>query len=127
MKKTVFVLMLVFFPGCSESSHQSLNKETARSAIAKYIECNPDAFVSPGLTESAEEVRRAHTISKEEGKMHIGHFWVDLNNKVYTLGHHYGPDDANQFETWQWNGKFILDSSNQWVLGEPNLIKSFSD
>ncbi len=126
MKKTICALILVLFWGCSDSSQQVFNAEVARRAIANYINRNPDVFISPDLTETAYDIRNAETISRDKGKLHIGHFWVDLNNKIYSLGHHYGPNDANEFEHWQWNGMFLLDSNNQWILSEPDFTQSQS-
>jgi hypothetical protein len=103
-----------------------LTPQAAKEAIAEFISSHPDAFVSLGRAEKAEDIRKVKLNPTSGRAFAVGMFNIDLDKKTYELTHGYGKHGEGWFEDWQWTGNFVL-REGKWELSEPEFIKMWGE
>ena len=97
----------------------AFSAEQARIALIAYVREYPDAFVSPGHTESAEALAAAR-LEERDGKAFLGDTVViDLPARSYRVVHRYGHGRPGRFEDWEWDGRLEPDRRGGWQATAP--------
>ncbi|MHC4661832.1 MAG: hypothetical protein ACYS8W_09095 [Planctomycetota bacterium] len=111
----------------SDTTPEVLDTFSARHALARLIDNEPDTFTSPGRSETSDGLNNASIINKTTGNVTIGLFSIDLDNKTYSLMHCYGKSGDGWFEDWMWNGIFEIGPDGEWMAKKPEFRKAWGE
>ena len=119
---SIFIYLNLDVKADRKSTDKQLKAEDAKAAILSYLVNNPHVFTSPGKSTTSNEIKNAKIIKKQSIVL-IDGFKIDLNKFTYSLSHDYGNPQKGNFETWQWEGKFLLGKDGRWKIERPILKK----
>jgi hypothetical protein len=137
--RVLSAIFLVALVSCSSPSEEKpsvqpepqgagpLSGEAARSALAEYIRTHPDVFASPGRVEVADNVLSASIAPRDEDRVLVDMFIVDLDKRTYHLSHRYGEPGSGWFENWMWDGSFETDANGRWIATKPEFKKAWGE
>jgi hypothetical protein len=111
----------------SKKVTETLDSKEAQRALADYVEAHPQVFVSPGLSEKADELREVSVPDVTSGLLSIGRFNINLDKKTYLLIHWYGEPGKGWFENWIWQGSFQAGSNEAWTITKPRFTKEWGE